>query len=122
MARKSDETRTELGNACHKALRTIVEWIGPLDGAQDQQLVDVGVMQESSQEILQRLFQEVGPLAAELKVDVGLANVAGTWQFASDITWDDWNSSSRRVRQSGPDEDILYHLRGNKNEVFKLTG
>jgi hypothetical protein len=32
-----------------------------------------------------------------------------------------WTADNRRIAGGGPDDEILVHLRGTKNEVFKLA-
>jgi len=32
-----------------------------------------------------------------------------------------WDATRRRTGAGGPSDEVLYHLRGTKNAVFKLT-
>ncbi|MFQ5753745.1 MAG: hypothetical protein ACE5HI_17290, partial [bacterium] len=72
--------------------------------------------------ILRKLLNELGNLAENLKVDLALSKMDNNlWKYKTAPQWDGWNSQTRRIQKSGPDEQILYHLRGSKNKVFKLN-
>ncbi len=121
LALKNEDTRTALGVACARALQDVAEWFGPPEESAERQLLEAGVKQEGSSSALARVFAEIGNSADELQVEVGLHKSNDEWALVEETAWQDWDSRSRRVRQSQPDQDILYHLRGNKNEVFKLS-
>jgi len=122
LAGKSEETRTELSEAASDAVRRVVEWFGPADADEDRALVEAGVKSASNAEIVGQLLEAVGRFAQELKVDAGLEKKGSSgWQVATQPDWRQWRARTRRVSESGPDERILYHLRGSKNQVFKLS-
>ena len=121
LAQKSDETRNALCEHTRTAVRSVVEWFGPDDSEADGELVAAGIKAESNAAILTRVLTEIGNLAEALNVELGLIRSDDdTWRYAQTIEWSSWNPQTRRVGQTGPDEDILYHLRGSKNKVFKL--
>ncbi len=122
LAKKNEETRSALAVAAGRALRNVVEWYGPPDAKDDQVLVAAGIKAESNVEILARLLNEVGRTGAELNVELGLAgNAASGWRLTQEPDWSEWRAETRRIGSTSPDEQILYHLRGSKNQVFKLT-
>jgi len=122
LAGKSDETRSELGEAASNAVQRVVAWFGPADTDEDRALVEAGVKSASNAAIVGQLLDEVGRFAHELKVDVGLENNGPSgWRLATQLDWHQWQAGIRRVTEGGPDERILYHLRGSKNQVFKLS-
>lgn len=120
LASRNDVTRKAIAKTASRALRTVVEWFGPPDSAADKELVQAGIKTETDQSLLNRYLAELGALANSLDVDLGLAKTDKGWRFPQKIEWNGWNASTRRLTASGPDENILYHLRGSKNKVFKL--
>lgn len=121
LAKKSAETRQAIQESTQTALLKVVEWFGPPDSVDDRILVENAIKSESNSKILEKYLSELGGLANELQIDLGLSKVNGAWQLAKTFDWQGWNPQSRRLTQSGPDEQILYHLRGSKNKVFKLN-
>ena len=101
-----------LGARARNALTAVVEWFGPDDEAEDQALVDVRIKSRANSEILDDLVEDVRAIANELGVNVDADTPA---------SFEGWTPVTRRTSQTGPDEDILYHLRGSKNAIFKLT-
>ena len=64
----------------------------------------------------------MGALAQDLNVELELSHSGdGVWQSNHQPDWNGWSPSTRRLGVGGPEEEILYHLRGSKNEVFKLA-
>ncbi|MFQ5709855.1 MAG: Phenylacetic acid catabolic protein, partial [bacterium] len=122
LAQKSDETRAALAQATRKALSQVVEWFGPPRAQDDQALCAAGIKSESNEAIQKRVLREIDSLASTLQVDVGIVKEdADSYRFESPSSWNDWNPSTRRIQRQGPDQQILYHLRGSKNQVFKLN-
>ncbi len=112
LASRSDEARDILGARARNALTAVVEWFGPDDEAEDQALVDAKIKSRANSEILDDLVDDVRATANELGVNVD----ADTPE-----SFEGWTPVTRRISQTGPDEDILYHLRGSKNAIFKLS-
>jgi len=121
LALKSDAIRKALETSAQKALVTVVEWFGPSDSEEDQVLVQSGIKSDTNETIQQNFLREIGCLAASLKVDLALSKEKNnTWRLKNPLQWNGWNAQTRRIQPSGPDEEILYHLRGSKNRIFKL--
>jgi len=70
------------------------------------------VKSAGSQAILRAVVEDVTALAR----DVGLALTA---PMARDLSG--WRPDNRRAGGGGPDPAILFHLRGTKNEAYKLA-
>ena len=121
LAKKSPETKQAIQESAQSALVKVVEWFGPPDSEYDRVLVRAGIKSENNSEILDKYLSELGNLAATLEVDLGLSKTNGTWKFNTTFDWANWDPKSRRLTKTGPDEEILYHLRGSKNKVFKLS-
>ena len=122
LSTKSEETKTAIERSGRSALVKVVEWFGPADTADDAILVEAGIKVGTSHFILQHLLSELGDLAETLQVDLGISKHDGkVWTVGHEQDWSGWNPATRRLHKSGPSEDILYHLRGSKNKVFKLN-
>jgi ring-1,2-phenylacetyl-CoA epoxidase subunit PaaC len=111
LAQKGDETRQAVEASVRRALETVVEWFGPADESEDLELVQGGVKSRTNREVLQDLLDDVSQTATPLgmRIDVELPE-----QMPG------WSPTTRRSGGAGPEEEILYHLRGSKNAVFKL--
>lgn len=120
LAQKSDQTRAKLQNSTDKALADVARWFGPADSEEDAALVDLGIKSHSNAEIFARFLDEVNALAVSLGINLSLRKQNGSWALQKSIDWQGWDAQTRRIRAGGPDEQILYHLRGSKNQVFKL--
>jgi phenylacetate-CoA oxygenase PaaI subunit len=108
---KNDECRAAAGRSLHDALRAVALWFGPAGDPQDEAMVAAGVKAKSNPEILQDLVGDVDQIAASLGVDIELETPA----------FDGWDPATRRCGTGGPNEEILHHLRGSKNAIFKLN-
>lgn len=111
LARRDNEV-AELRRQTEAALRSVAEWYGPKGEAEDAALVDAGVKSAASPAILDAIVRDVTSLAEE----AGVALDAPAWKALGA-----WNPATRRLQVGGPDETILFRLRGTRNEVFKLT-
>jgi len=121
LARKSDATRKAIEASATEALATVVAWFGPAGNEEDAALTEAGIKTEYNASILQGYLNAVGGLADELGIGIGLSkNADGTFTAAEQMDWRHWNLGTRRVLPGGPDAEILYHLQGSKNEIFKL--
>lgn len=109
---RGDQERMALGREVGTAMTRMVEWLGPANEAEDRLLVAGGIKAVSNREILDTVRSEIEGLGAEL----GLAPLeAAATDFSS------WNGTTRRARPGGPDADILSHLRGDRNDLFKRS-
>lgn len=122
LAKRSKETKTAVEKNAQIALRSVVEWFGPTGSEQDAELVEAEIKSDLNSSILQGFLGELGKLADDLDMDLALVKSDGdNWEIKKPTSWDGWNPTTRRTKKAGPNEDILYHLRGSKNKVFKLN-
>jgi len=94
-----------------KALVAVRTWLGPADDAGDRALVTAGIKGETNAQV----FESVHTMIRQLAESCGLTLPDLP---AADFTG--WDAASRRIG-TRLDEDILYHLRGSKNAIFKLN-
>ena len=111
LAKRSDESKTAIGNQLTKVLESVAVWLGPADSAEDAELLETGVKSKTNDVVMADLVADISTTASE----VGLTVDFRTPDF------DGWSATNRRTDNRGPDEDILYHLRGSKNDIFKLN-
>jgi 1,2-phenylacetyl-CoA epoxidase catalytic subunit len=90
--------RDALEAALGRALSATLSWLQP-ESAGTKTLVAAGIMERSGAEIARELMQELETLARSLSLD--LPKIDEEW------------------RDAAPSDDVLYHLRGTKNAVFK---
>jgi len=107
-----DDQRDLLVRRVSEALASVVEWLGPPDEAGDRALVGAGIKAMDNATVRDAVVRDVTDLAGDagIALDVGLPSA-----------FDGWTPDSRRLDGGGPDDEILFHLRGTKNEVFKLA-
>jgi ring-1,2-phenylacetyl-CoA epoxidase subunit PaaC len=119
---KNNETKAAMERSARSALLKVAEWFGPADSPEDTALVEAGVKADKNDAILQQLLGELAALTESLQMNLGISRQdGGGWSVELNPDWSGWNSATRRLDKSGPNEDILYHLRGSKNKVFKLN-
>lgn len=111
LARRSDDVRGRLEREVAAALRKVAAWFGPEDQEEDAALVAAGIKAEASAELCRAVFADVRAMADEVGVAVDVPPV---------IDADGWDPATRRAAAGGLDDDILFHLRGGKNELFKI--
>lgn len=111
LAKQGDDARETVQRTVNRALETVVEWFGPAGHAEDEALVEAGIKGKRSAEVLEDLLNDVQRVAR----DVGVGIEVDT---RPDLKG--WNPASRRATSAGPEEEILQHLKGSKNEIFKL--
>ena len=100
-----------LRDAAARALASAAVWLGPDGEAGDAALVASGIKSASNAEILAGLIGDVGAMAEQVGMTVA-APASGAPAG--------WNPDSRRAAAGGPAEDIVFHLRGAANAMFKL--
>ena len=110
-ARGADE-QAALSAQVATALAHVAEWFGPAGEVDDKALVAAGIKTSTNADVLQLVQAEVGRLAS----DVGLS-----LPEASAPAFGSWTPANRRVGSDGPKEEILSHLRGDRNDLFKLS-
>jgi 1,2-phenylacetyl-CoA epoxidase catalytic subunit len=102
--------RSSLVEPLTRALMATLEWLGPRDVPGDRALVAARVKAATDHELGSALLQDVAAIATA--VDVPAAAGAG-------LSWKRWTPARRRARAGGPSAEVLYHLRGTKNALFK---
>ena len=120
LAAAGTPSTTLLAEACRRVLISTGEWLGPAEHAAAVTLRNEGIINASWQELTQQFWDWVGPLAEQQQLDVGLERQGVHWRLNKSIDFSRWNAATRRCAATQPDEQLLYHLRGNKNAIFKL--
>jgi len=111
LGRRGGDDAKQLGAATSRAMAAAVVWLGPPEDEGDQALVAAGVKSASNTDVAAGLSSDVGTLAEEAGIalpPVMMASYAG------------WHPRTRRAIGGGPTEEIVFHLRGSANEMFKL--
>lgn len=112
LGRRGGQDGAALAAATRNALAAVAVWLGPADDAGDRALVAAGVRTQPGSEVLTALTGDVRQLAAEAGVTLPVLAPAA---FAG------WNPRTRRgAGSAGPADDILFHLRGDANALFKV--
>lgn len=104
------DRREAVAAVVDRALADVVEWFGP-DGAPDDALLTrAGIKAASDADLRRALLADVARVAAAYGLTPGAADppAAGAW-----------DPDRRRAGPGAPSDEVLYHLRGTKNEVFK---
>jgi ring-1,2-phenylacetyl-CoA epoxidase subunit PaaC len=108
---KNEECRSAVQDAVREALDSVIQWFGPTGDEGDRALVEAGIKSRSNAEVVRDLLQDVTTAAEPMGVRLDV-------ETPEEIPG--WDPVRRRADGSGPDEEILYHLRGSKNEIYKL--
>jgi ring-1,2-phenylacetyl-CoA epoxidase subunit PaaC len=111
-AQGGDDVRA-LQRHVQAAAASVAVWLGPQDQPEDRALVAAGVKATENAALLDAVRRDVEELAGPLGVPV--AAVPPT-------SFDGWTAANRRIGGGGPDDEILFHLRGAKNAMYKLGG
>ena len=106
-----DEEQAALSAQLGIALAHVAEWFGPAGEPDDEALVAAGIKTSTNAEILQLVQAELDRLASDVGLSLPGADVP---------TFESWTPAYRRVSSTGPDSEILSHLRGDSNDLFKL--
>lgn len=102
----------DLGVAVGEALAAVAVWLGPADDHGGTALVTAGVAAQSPFDLLEAVAEDVRRLAYDTGVVLPRPVPAGFKR---------WDARTRRSGGSaGPAEDIVFHLRGGANALFKL--
>lgn len=111
LAGKAPEIRDRLQAETGAALTSVETWFGPEGDAEDAALVDAGIKAQPNPALFRAVVDDLHGLASDLEVDLSGATPA---------VFDGWQPATRRSGAGGPEQRILFHLRGSKNELFKL--
>lgn len=101
-----------LAEAASDALRAVAVWLGPADDAGDRALVAGRVKAAANADLFAALADDLTALAR----DAGLA-----LEVAPPPSLGGWDPRTRRMDSRGPTDEIVFHLRGSANEIFKLS-
>lgn len=105
LANASEEARTRLRDATLEMLPSTLAWMAPEDAAANV-LADAGLM-DSSGAIRSSFEAVVGPVLAELEIDVSAAEPRSE-------CWDE----ARGRGPGGPDDDAIERARGDRNRML----
>lgn len=106
-----EEARPLLSERTETALRSVSEWFGPPDDAEDAALVAAGIKARSNADLSRDLVEDVGRTAAAVGAELSAPSAPA---------FNGWTPRTRRSAAAGPADEILYHVRGSKNAIFKL--
>jgi 1,2-phenylacetyl-CoA epoxidase catalytic subunit len=112
LAGRGGATRKGLKERVEAALRSATIWWGPEGEREDLLLVEAGIKNLPNSELASQLRAELGELGAACGVELDTEPPVG---------FDGWNPRTRRSGAGAVSEEILYHMRGSKNQIFKLT-
>ncbi len=105
LANASEEAQTRLRDATLEMLPSTLAWMAPEDAAANV-LADAGLM-DSSGAIRSSFEEVVGPVLAELEIDVSAAERRSE-------CWDE----ARGRGPGGPDDDAIERARGDRNRML----
>jgi ring-1,2-phenylacetyl-CoA epoxidase subunit PaaC len=106
------DDRERVAECVREALADTRTWYGPDTDGADRALVDAGVKAASNADLAAALHGDIARAAAAHGLEVAVPSAP---EAAS------WTAARRRAGGNGPSEEVLYHLRGTKNAMFKLT-
>lgn len=112
-AAQGEPAATDLGRRTTEALASMRDWLGPEGEPDDELLVSAGLKAIGNLEVYRAAEDDIRSLALASKVELATADPP---------VFDGWNPALRRATGAGPSEDIVYHLRGGANAIFKLSG
>lgn len=111
VGRARGDDATALQAAAERALAAAAVWLGPQGEPGDAALVAAGVKTADNATILAGLVEDIRTMAAEAGLTVAPPPAPA---------FGGWDPDTRRVGTGGPTDDILFHLRGGANAMFKL--
>lgn len=120
LATANAQTQAALADSCRRMLAATLEWLGPGDQENANALVNGGILNMPWNRLQQNFLDWAGPLAEEYRLDLGLVRQNGNWAPRHSPDFNAWNPITRRCTATHPEEKLLYHLRGSKNDIFKL--
>lgn len=111
-ASRGAEERAALAAEAGAALASAAAWFGPAEDADDRALVAAGIKTRTNEDIFRTVRDEVEGLASELGLSLPVMDQPD---------FGPWTPANRRVESRGPDAEILGHLRGDRNDLFKRS-
>lgn len=103
--------RERLGQRVSEALSAVAAWLGPDAEPEDEALVAAGVKQVRNSAIRDQLIAEIQDEARA----AGVPLPRPAWSAGG------WRPDRRRGPGADPDPEILEHLRGTRNQIFKVA-
>ena len=107
-----DGTRERLCAATARALASAALWYGPGGEPEDEALVAGGFKSATNPDLFGALESDIRAMAAATDCRLPPIPAPG---------FGNWNPATRRPAGTAPDDEILYHLRGTRNAIFKLN-
>lgn len=120
LASANPQTKARLEVSCTRVLRATCEWLGPQTPEAASLLTAAGILNTTWQQVQENFCDWIGAFAAELGLNIGLKQEDGHWRLREPLNFSNWNTATRRCAATHPEEELLYHLRGSKNAMFKL--
>ncbi|MCG3156738.1 MAG: hypothetical protein DKINENOH_03362 [bacterium] len=120
LATRNAETKAALEASCRGVLAKTLEWLGPADHEMMQTLAQERIINMPWEDLQHQFLDWIGPLAQEHNLALGLVTKGRHWQPAVAPEYRNWNYQTRRSSATQPDEKLVYHLKGSKNDIFKL--
>jgi len=111
-AGRGDAEREALAQQLGGALDSVTAWFGPEDETEDGLLVATGIKHRPNAAVLAAVRSDLTALTDAL----GLSLPA-----PAPVDFGSWDPATRRAAGGGPDGDILTHLRGDRNDLFKRS-
>jgi 1,2-phenylacetyl-CoA epoxidase catalytic subunit len=112
VGRLGGDDAERLRTAAGHALASVAVWLGPGDDSGGRALLEAGIVSQSALDVLTALAGDVRQLADEAGIPV---------PSPTPTVFKGWDPRTRRIKGSqGPAEDIVFHLRGGANALFKL--
>jgi 1,2-phenylacetyl-CoA epoxidase catalytic subunit len=112
VGRGGGDAARELGVAAGRALAAVAVWLGPADDPGGTALADTGIAARTPFDLLDAIGDDVRQLAFDAGVVLPRPVAAGFKRWAP--------RTRRSAGSRGPAEDIVFHLRGGANALFKV--
>jgi ring-1,2-phenylacetyl-CoA epoxidase subunit PaaC len=113
------EARDDLASAMAEYLPIALRWFGPND---DDVLADARFTTAGADDLRRQYLERIGPVLS----DCGLADALPLsrsddgWSYTRDLDWSGWDNARRRGGGTGPDEETIARVRGDKNRAMLL--
>ncbi|MFQ6045822.1 MAG: Phenylacetic acid catabolic protein [Gemmatimonadales bacterium] len=111
LAKKGDAELEAVRDSVTRALAAVIAWFGPENEEEDGALVSAGIKSRSNPAVRDDFLADVEKTTVSLDMDVPVERPE---------SFGGWSPATRRLGSGGPDEEILQHLAGRKNAIFKL--
>ncbi|HEX2093601.1 MAG TPA: Phenylacetic acid catabolic protein [Longimicrobiaceae bacterium] len=117
---KSAQVRGELRDAVASLLPQTLRWFGRAEAA--ERLVQEGIVRARPDALRERFLSCIGPVLqdAGLAGELGVGERDGRWSWSGEIGWEGWDDTTRRAGGSGPDEETIARVRGDKNRALLM--